>query len=371
VRRRGGAYTSVRMTRLRRTCNFKCEVREALLGEGRGSKLVGMILDPAVITVVVLAFAFGFVTQRGSVCGVLAARQIVETGGTSRLKAFITASLWAAAVAVPLAWIAPDRFVLAPSYPAAGLALIGGALYGVGTIINGACVFGTASRALSGNMAFAAALPGIAGGTVLAGTLQLSQLQGMSSPSPMLRPSPIAWALLAVVLALAAVTLISIVRNHVRAGLGFARVLRAARWRTSLAMLMLGVIGGVLFAGGGAWSYPSLMRQIGNAVAGRPASFPLVTVLGPLALVAGGSVSVGLGGRFAMRRLEFVQIFRSGVGGTIMGIAASLVPGGNDVMLLAGLPSLGLHAALAYPTMLATQLGLLWSVRQWRGATQA
>jgi hypothetical protein len=35
-------------------------------------------------------------------------------------------------------------------------------------------------------------------------------------------------------------------------------------------------------------------------------------------------------------------------------------------MLLADLPSLGLHAAVAYPAMLATQIGLLYGVRTWR-----
>ena len=335
-------------------------------GGRRGIKVKLMMLDPVVIAVVVFAFVFGFVVQRGSICGVLAARQIVETGGTSRVRAFITASLWAFAVVIPLAWIAPDSFALTPSYGGAGVALAGGALYGLGTIVNGACVFGTASRALSGNLSFAAALPGIAGGAVLAGMMQLSRLHGAASPSPLLRPSPIAWALLLVVMVLAAATLAGILRSHHRARIRFAQVLRAARWRTSLAMLLIGVIGGVLFAGGGAWSYPSLMRQTGNAAAGLPASFPLVTLLGPLALVAGGLVSVRLGGRFVMRRLSLEQIARSGTGGVIMGIASSLVPGGNDVLLLAGLPSLGMHAALAYAAMLAMQLGLLWSSRQWR-----
>lgn len=331
-----------------------------------GVTLCAMTSGPALILLALLAFAFGFVAQRGSVCGVLAARQMVETGGTSRVRAFITASLWAFAVAVPLAWLAPDRFKLAPSYGSIGLALAGGALYGLGTVVNGACVFGTASRAFSGNLSFAAALPGIAGGAVLAGAMQLASLQGAPTPSPLLQPSPLTWALLIIVSLLAAASLAGIVRSHARAGLGLGQVLRAARWRTSLAMLLIGVIGGVLFAGGGQWSYPSLMRQMGNAVAGRPASFPLVTVIGPLALVAGGIVSVRLGGRFAMRRVSLVQLLRSGLGGVIMGSAASLVPGGNDVMLLAGLPSLGLHAALAYPAMMATQVGLLWGARQWR-----
>ncbi|MCB1512812.1 MAG: YeeE/YedE family protein [Hyphomicrobiaceae bacterium] len=325
-----------------------------------------MSLDLTFAAIAALAFAFGFVSQRSSICGVLAARQIVETGGTSRLKAFMIAALWAFAFAIPLAWLAPQRFALMPSVTGAMLAVVGGALYGLGTIINGACVFGTASRVLTGNLSFAAALPGIAGGGAIAGLLQLSQLQGARSPSPLIHPSSFAWLLLVIVAILAVAALTSIMRSYRRAGLGIGRVLRAARWRTSLAMMMIGVIGGILFALSSGWSYPSLMRQVGRAAIGLPAAFPLVTMIGPLALVAGGIGSIMLGGHFVLRRISLLQVARSAIGGLIMASAAALIPGGNDVMLLAGLPSLAMHVAVAYSAMLAVQLALLWSVRQIR-----
>lgn len=63
----------------------------------------------------VLAFGVGFATQRGSVCGVLAARQIVEMRKASRLVAFVMASLWALVIVVPLAWLVGGRAVLSPS----------------------------------------------------------------------------------------------------------------------------------------------------------------------------------------------------------------------------------------------------------------
>src|SRR4029079_10731501 len=77
-----------------------------------------------------LAFDVGFATQRGSVCGLLAARQIVETGRATRLLAFVTASLWALVIVVPLSWVTRGSFVLSPSYDAAGIAVIGGGPYG-------------------------------------------------------------------------------------------------------------------------------------------------------------------------------------------------------------------------------------------------
>ena len=318
------------------------------------------------IVVAVLAFAFGFAAQRGSVCGVLAARQIVETGRYSRLKAFISASICALAVAVPLAWIFPDHFILSQSFSGVTIAMLGGGVYGLGTVINGACVFGTASRALSGNLSFVAALPGIAGGTVFATIMQFAHLQVVSSASPMQKPSFAGGVLVVAAVLLAGWSLYDLTRSGVRAKIGVQELLRASRWRTSIAMFVMGILGGALFTGGNAWAYPSLMRQLGHAVAGLPWNLPLVTVVGPIALLAGGLVSVRLGGRFAMRRFEPFQMARSLSGGATMGMASTLVPGGNDVMLLADLPSLGLHAAVAYPAMLATQIGLLYGVRTWR-----
>ena len=131
-----------------------------------------------------LAFVVGFASQRGSVCGVLAARQIVETGRASRLVAFLTASLWALVVVVPMVWLLPDRFKLIPSYVGAAAALLGGALYGAGTVVNGACVFGTASRALSGNLSFFAALPGIAVGAGLGASLGIPPLRARNTKRP-------------------------------------------------------------------------------------------------------------------------------------------------------------------------------------------
>jgi hypothetical protein len=131
-------------------------------------------------------------------------------------------------------------------------------------------------------------------------------------------------------------------------------------------MMIIGILGGVLFAGGGPWSYPTFLRQVGNLAFGRPTSFAVVTIIGPLALVAGGAFSAFKGGRFAKLPLSSIQLWRSLFGGVIMGLAATIVPGGNDVLLLSGLPSLSFHAALAYPAMVATQIALLMAAKQWR-----
>ena len=206
-----------------------------------------------------LAFGVGFATQRGSVCGLLAARQIVETGRATRLLAFVTASLWALVIVVPLSWVTRGSFVLSPSYDAAAVAVIGGALYGLGTSLNGACMFGTLSRITSGNLSFIAALPGIALGARV-GTTIASPYLAFTLRSPLREPSLGGFALLLLAAGLVGLTAAGIIRTHRRAGLHVGQVLRAARWRTSVAMTIIGVLGGLLFATGAPWSYSTLLR---------------------------------------------------------------------------------------------------------------
>jgi toxin CptA len=121
-----------------------------------------------VLIIALLAFGVGFATQRGSVCSILAARQVAETGRATRLVAFITATLWALVIVVPLSWFSKGSVFLSPSYDISVAAFLGGALYGLGTFINGGCMFGTVGRIASGNLSFLAALPGIALGAGLA-----------------------------------------------------------------------------------------------------------------------------------------------------------------------------------------------------------
>ena len=110
-------------------------------------------MPTAIAGVFVLLFVavIGFATQRGSICSVLAARQWVETGGTSRMRSFLLAALWSMATVTPIAW-ATGWLAPAPIFGLDKFAVAGAVAYGIGTMLNGACVFGTASRIFSGDL---------------------------------------------------------------------------------------------------------------------------------------------------------------------------------------------------------------------------
>lgn len=317
--------------------------------------------DVAILLVVLILVAvIGFATQRGNVCSVLAARQIAETGATSRLRSFILASLWSLAVVAILAW-STGAVTPARTFSLDGLAMAGAVTYGIGTMLNGACVFGTAARILSGNLSFLATLAGvmIAGG--VGSALGMPALRKPVGDSPLGEPSAAGAAVVAVAAAISLVAFARYVLGQRRAGRTWPRILSASRWSTSLAMPVIGVIGGVLLASGLPWNYPVLLRGLGSAMAGGGLTLPLIALVGPIAFVVGGIVAAASAGRARLRPPEWVQSTRSLVGGTIMGLAGFLIPGGNDVLLLAGVPSLSLHALAAYVAMLAVQIAVAFT----------
>src|SRR4029078_5824179 len=142
----------------------------------------------SILMISLLAFAVGFATQRGSVCGLLAARQIVETwkrDTAPRLRDGIAvgagdsgaAELGSEGLDCPQSIVRRGRRcghrrgTLRP-----------------GTSLNGACMFGTLSRITSGNLSFIAARTGIALG-VRVGTTIASPYLAFTLRSPLREPS--------------------------------------------------------------------------------------------------------------------------------------------------------------------------------------
>ena len=321
---------------------------------------------PYLLLIALLAFGVGFATQRGSICSILAARQIAETGRATRLVAFVTASLWALVIVVPLSWFSRNSIFLSPSYDVSVAAFLGGALYGLGTFINGGCMFGTVARIASGNLSFVTALPGIALGAGLGTAVAFPHLAFVQVDSPLREPGLGGSVVLMVAAGFVSLAVVGIARTHRRAGLRAGQVLRASRWRTAIAMMVIGISGGLLFATGAPWSFPTLLRQVGNLALGQKVNFAPATIIGPLAVLAGAFTAAVLGGRLIVGTISMAQLGRSLAGGATMGFATILVPGGNDTLLLSALPSLAMHGAVAYLAMLGVQISLSVVAKGWK-----
>jgi hypothetical protein len=309
--------------------------------------------------VAALAFVVGFAVHRGTNCSVIAAAQLARSGRSTRFLSFLVAAAVATALTVPLAWLAPDSVRLYASNGWTLAPAVGGACYGLGALVNGACALGTFARITIGRASFLLTLPGIGLGAQLAMALGLARFRGAPTPPPMASAEPFTGVLLAVAGLVALAGLIASVVAHRRAGATALRLLRARQWRPTFSMVVVGAAAGLLFAIAEPWSWPTLVRGLSGLITGQPVTLATATLVGTAAMFAGGLVAGSLSGHLRWRGFELRQSARSLAGGTIMGASAALVPGGNDVLLLYGLPGLAASAVIAYLAMSAVLLAIL------------
>jgi uncharacterized membrane-anchored protein YitT (DUF2179 family) len=129
----------------------------------------------------------------------------------------------------------------------------------------------------------------------------------------------------------------------------------ASQWSIFKAMLVIGLVNGLLVWLARDWSYTSLFRQIARGESNT--GFGLLCFVTLLAgTVTAGIVSRQLVWRIGLPREWLLAVF----GGLLMGIGVVLVPGGNDTMLLVGLPLLLPQLIAGYAVVYATLIAIAW-----------
>ncbi|MEZ5924508.1 MAG: YeeE/YedE thiosulfate transporter family protein [Hyphomicrobiaceae bacterium] len=321
------------------------------------------------VLVSLLAFVVGFSVHRGTNCSVVAAEQLVRRRDPTRLASFLVGAAAAMAIAIPVLWADPGRFKVATTQGLTWAAVIGGAGYGLGALLNGACALGTFVRISEGRLSFLAAIPGVGIGATLASGLGLAGYRQAMSPAVMATPGTgqLAAVLCAALIAIAALRATDIHLHRRRIGL--RALLRAPRWRPMLSMLITGGAGGLAYILSDAWTWPSLTRRLAEILGGGPVDLPLPMLLGAASLFAGAFTAASLSGRFRVRAEGFTQTLRSLFGGTVMGGSAALIPGGNDTLLLQALPALATSGLIAYAAMFGVLLPALFVIEQVRAAS--
>lgn len=130
----------------------------------------------------------------------------------------------------------------------------------------------------------------------------------------------------------------------------------AAAWPLSLAVLVMAAAYAALLLAGVPWSFTSTALCTAQAGAAAHCGAPDLLWLLSGAAFAGMFGSAALRGSFRLRRPRPRAALRHLVAGATMGAGAALIPGGNDGLILFGLPSLSPHAL---PTWLAIVAGIL------------
>lgn len=287
------------------------------------------------IAALLLAAVLGGAAHRAGLCTIKAVAEVLHARRARVAWSFAKAALWTAGL---LALAAVLGFAPQLSMrPVEGLGLAGGLLFGMGAGLNGACSFSTLSRLAEGQAVMALTVAGWFLGAAVVG------------PAPVVPGAAISagWALpLGLWMAWEA-GVIWRGRRDWPAGR------RDGLWPLAPSVLLIAAANVGLILLGHRWSFTSTVMCLGQAQ-GQVRGCGEGVALSAAALVAmlGSALKRG---SFRLDMPDLRGAARHLVAGLAMGLGAGLIPGGNDGLILFGLPPLSPHAL---PDWLAIVLGI-------------
>ena len=304
---------------------------------------------------ILVAVMVGYAAQSGGLCVVAGIVHVVDGHSARTFLSFFRCSLWAALVAWPLWWLWPGAHP-AFVFGASSVALLGGLLFGMGAAINGGCSFGTLTRLATGDLSFLVSVAGVAAGAALQCRITWpSGVAAFGAVGSVAHPS--AWSLgLLILIAMACLRDLELIRSRAATG----------SWPPENAVVLVGAGGALLYGLNGPWLYilvPS--RLIGAAGPHQLGDANLATL--SLATVAGAAICACQDRTFTLR-MPWRSVPRRIAGGVAMGLGGALIPGGNGVLVLQGLPALSPHAVPSYAALVVGASTMLLGSRALRRA---
>jgi uncharacterized membrane protein YedE/YeeE len=328
---------------------------------------------PFTVWVAFLALAgmVGFFADRASICNVKAVEEILTTGRARMLASFGKTILWVTGITIWLAWWLG---VASPHHPGFGIVwpgVVGGLLFGVGAVLNDGCAFSTLTRLGNGNLGMFVTLTGfVAGAAFFEWANIMGTGIGATTAAPWVELDVVSATAVGIVLTLWMIWELRRLWRSAPSAHWWA-LMASPRYRLSTAAAVIGISNGILYAMLGTWSYTHTLKLgVRQVIApGDAAIDPMrMNLLWWLfvALLFGVILSSALGRRFDLSwrpRQQWLSFF---FGGSLMGMGAAAVPGGNDVLLLNAIPGLSPHALPAYLAMLVG-IWIALMVFKWRG----
>ena len=282
--------------------------------------------------IAILSFALGFALNRGSICTVIATADLVARKRPARSIALLESALWASLV-YALLNISP---FMSEGWLPLGYLVVGTVLFALGSYVNGACVFGSVGHFGNGEIEFVLVFVGIFIVTYIEPLTKLLPVQpplSMSLPGGIL---PLVGILALLLLARFAVTR-SGEKNFVLLSFTMAAV--------GLTFVLLSIFTPLF----------SITASIETIVSVPAAG--AVTIAG---MSLGSITSAALRERrFMINWPTWRGVMRHLAGGMLMGLGAVLIPGGNDTLLLVGLPGAAWQAFVSYTLLVAVLAALI------------
>ncbi|MER8634447.1 YeeE/YedE family protein [Mesorhizobium opportunistum] len=274
-----------------------------------------------------LGFVLGFALNHGSICTVIATREFVLEKRPVRSIALLECSLWAT-----LAYAILEKSpMMHQGWSPLSYLIPAAVLFGIGSYVNGACLFGSVGHFGNGDVEFGFAFLGMYGAFYTESVFGLVPDQPPISASLSIEAVPTALALLAFLAIRLSLSL--------RSELNF--------WRLTLSMCAIGSSFTILAVFSPAFTITALFGSV--------ASIPITGALIVASMFGGSLVSARVRKRQFMLRWPTVNtVIRRLFGGILMGWGVLLIPGGNDALLMIGFPMVAWQAALAYSLLVGT-----------------
>lgn len=299
-----------------------------------------------------LCMLMGFAMQRGSTCCLRAVFEFLHARQGTRLVSIAEAALWVLAVSglveaggVAIGWPSFARITLAT--------VAGGLLLGLGAFVNRACVIGTVARIGAGEWAYLWTPVGF-----FAACVAVAELGILPQPQ-LLPPGPADRRFVAALIASAAAIALVVWRISRRSARPpsepHAEATCPHTWAPHTATIVIGIAFSALLAIAGGWSYTDLLQAAARHADLRLAergSWFLCLLAGA---IIGGSTAGLLKPAWPTLRSQ-MQCFS---GGALLGLGSLSVPGGNDALVLLGIPMLSASAWVATAAMFVTMAAAL------------
>ena len=282
--------------------------------------------------IAILSFALGFALNRGSICTVIATADLVARKRPARSIALLESALWASLVYALLS-ISP---FMSEGWLPLGYLVLGTVLFAVGSYVNGACVFGSVGHFGNGDIEFALVFVGI---FIVKYIEPITNL--LPAQPPLSMPLPGGALPLVAILALLMLARLALTRRE-KKNFGLLSVTMAVVGLTFALLVTLTPLFSIT---------ASIETIVSVPVAGA------VTIAG---MSLGSIASAALRERrFMIKWPTWQGAIRHLAGGMLMGLGAILIPGGNDTLLLVGIPGAAWQAFVSYALLVAVLAALI------------
>lgn len=315
------------------------------------------------LIVFILAFLAGFSMRRASICLVRATHEVIEKKPPKTLFFVIEALIISLSITMPAMLFFPENIFLATSYEVSWTLFFGSALYGLGAALNGACALGTLNQLVGGRFDFVGTIIGVALGFFVFLEFQIDLL-----PAQKVYRASIAnnlWLfipLLILVWGVSFCQIKSFLKKSDKSKLfSFKQYLVSSVTRDFISVSIFGFCSGVIYLLlGKSWDYTSfimgLEQLIYKSFLPHMDAMPNIDItpvlIATLALVSGIVVATKLSKSYAPKKILLRNFCFKIVAGTLMGAAVGFIPGGNDSLILYGLPGLAIHAMVGIVFMM-------------------